>query len=125
MKSGSKKNKKGKKGKNSLYCVFALLAFFASALRHLQNAYRGTAPVSELEPRHELTVSLAADVVWVDEAKPAVQFASRVSRDCGPRVAGRWGRQIEPVEEVEELCPNIEPQPLLDGEASAQAHVFR
>src|SRR5687767_4425462 len=78
----------------------------------------------KLESRHELTVSLAADVARVDESKPAVQFARRISsRRRGGVAAG--SRQIEPVEEVEKLSPDIELQPLLEGEAAAQAHVLR
>src|SRR5215510_639031 len=78
---------------------------------------------SELYSRHELAIPLAPDVIHVDEAKPAAQFAL-VSGGCGRRVAGRGEWQIEPVEDVEELRPDIELQPLLDGEAAAQAHVL-
>src|SRR5262245_37816726 len=79
---------------------------------------------SELEPRNELAVPLAADVARVDEAKPAAQLARRVS-------GGRFGRiaagrlQIKSVEDVEDLRPDIELHFFLYGEAAAQAHVLR
>src|SRR5215813_3482467 len=79
----------------------------------------------ELDPRHELAISLAADVARVDEAEPTTEFSLRVSGDCGSRVGGRGHGQIEPVEDVEELRPDIELQLLLDGEAAAQTHVLR
>src|SRR5215470_9510487 len=97
---------------------------FASDLRHLQNACRGTAPASKLEPRHELTISLAAYAARVDEAKPAAQLARRVSGWRRGRIAS-GNRQIEPVEDVEKLRPDIELHFFLDGESAAQAHVLR
>src|SRR5262249_49670407 len=84
---------------------------------------RGAVSASELEPRNDLAVALAPDIIRVDIPKPTAQFARRVSRRrCSGVAAG--GLQIEPVEDVEELRPDIELHLLLDGEAAAQAHVL-
>src|SRR5262249_54189771 len=107
-------------------------------LRHHQNAYcvnstaraskrlpvslplayaRAAVTASELEPRHDLAIPwgkrLVTNIVRVDIPKPTAQLARRISRwRCGGVAAG--GRQIEPVEDVEELRPNIELHLLLD-----------
>ena len=79
-----------------------------------------TAKASELEPRDELNVTLSANVVRIDEAEPAAQFACRVACHRSRRIARRRPRQIQPVEDIEKFRAQLERHSLLDRGSGAQ-----
>src|SRR5881296_4160214 len=77
-----------------------------------------------MEPRHELAVPLVADIVRIYETETAGKLARRVRCDGRPRVArgGVWQR--EPVEDIEELCANLEGHLLLERKAAAEVQAL-
>src|SRR5215471_2789765 len=78
---------------------------------------------SELEACDELAVALAADAAGIgDVPEPSRGHAGIVERRGGRRVGRRWRRQVDPVEHVEELRPDVQRHLLAQLECPAEVH---